>query len=292
MLHARALLALLLVLWLSACGSSSEATDAAPADVPATDTSGDQGAADAEPAADVPDTPAETANETTAEPVEPLADVAEEPDLPLEELPADVLIPLSVELHVDAAACAPSAPGVGIYRVSLAWTTSIAATSSVEVALNDFTASFQVPVTEEPTTDHALPLEFTAFHFGQVPKVGDVILVRVHAEAPAGQLGASEPISVAVSAAVRACLYPYDSECSDNAQVLCRVMPPVCAAPLVLAAFEGCYHCVFAATCTCDDGDPAECPAAPPECGEGLVMAVQAGCFACVDPVTCAPPAE
>lgn len=291
MLQARALLVVGLVGWLVACGSSGVTPDA----VSAIDTNEASPGQDAEverpdgstddpgPSEPGPDAhdwlPLDTLEIGEAEPTE----------VPQEELPPDVEIPLSVEVYVDSAACDSSTPGVGLYRIGLRWTTSIAATSEIELALNDFEGAGVLPVDEAPDTAHAFDLAFTAFHFAQVPKVGDVILIRVRARAPAGQIGVSEPISVAVSAPVRACLYPYDPECSDNAPVLCRLPPPSCAAPLVLAAFEGCYHCVYAATCTCDDGGEATCDTPAPACVEGQVLAIQGGCFVCVPPTTCVP---
>jgi hypothetical protein len=293
MLQARALLLVGLVGGLCACGSSGGSPDSG-SPVDATEAEPQDGDEDDRDPQDPPDQ-ASTETEAGAEaPDLPFLDVHEADDgspadVPLEDLPPDVEIPLSVEVYVDSTGCDSSTPGVGLYRVGLRWTTSIAATSEIELALNDFEGASTVPLDEAPGTEHAFNLAFTAFHFAQVPRVGDLILIRVRARAPAGQVGVSEPISVAVSVPVRACLYPYDPECSDSAPVLCRLQPPSCASPLVLAAFEGCYHCVYSATCTCDDGSEATCDTPAPTCAEGQVLAVQEGCFACVFPSTCLP---
>jgi hypothetical protein len=118
-----------------------------------------------------------------------------------------------------------------------------------------------------------------------------VILVRVHATIPGSLVeGWSEPISVGITPEVRACLYPYDPECSDNALVTCPGSVPQCAPPLVLAAFDGCFHCVYAATCTCSDGSVVTCEDPPPVCVDGTLLVPFQGCRVCVDPATCLPP--
>ena len=213
------------------------------------------------------------------------------PESRVEEVPADVALPLAVSLHVEGATCDAGVPGRALYRVDLRWTTSMAAASEVQVALNDLQGAPLVGVGGEPALETGYALEVSAFDFGQVPKVGDAILARVHATVPGSLVeGWSEPVAVTVTAAVRACLYPYDPECSDNAMADCQGPVPACAPPLVLAAFDGCFHCVYAATCTCDDGSLVTCEDPPPICADGELLVPRQGCRVCVDPATCLPP--
>lgn len=228
-------------------------------------------------------------SEAPGEQVEPPAEASEVIEIVWPDLPPDAEIPLSVELSLEQVRCDEEAPELGLLHVSLTWTTSLPARSTVEVALNDLDSAAFIPVEEPAQEIHALAFVLTASHFPLVPRVGDAILMRVRATSPQGAEGVSEPLAVAVSESVRACLYPYDPECSDNAPILCRVMPSSCEPPRVLAAFEGCYHCVYSATCTCDDGQPVVCASPAPECEGGQVLAAQEGCERCVDPFTCAP---
>ena len=295
MTQARALVLLVSGL-LAGCSAAGGSADAAGPDTLIDATAPDPGAAPDDDAIDTPradagDDPAPDpgpADDATAEApdaVEPAADV------PVQEVPADVEIPLSVELHVEGTACDASNPGWPLYRVDLHWTASVAAGFELQVALNDFTwyALFAVP--GGPATEATYSLEVSAFGFSAVPKVGDVVLARVHAFVTGTlQQGWSEPISVAVTPSVRACLYPYDPECSDNALIDCEGSVPTCAPPLVLAAFDGCFHCVYAATCTCDDGSLVTCEDPPPICSGDAILVPRGGCRVCVDPATCLPP--
>jgi hypothetical protein len=73
------------------------------------------------------------------------------------------------------------------------------------------------------------------------------------------------------------------------ADVLCKALPPECAAPLVPVALDDCWGCGYPETCSCDDGKPALCDMVPPECGPDTILATQGGCYSCVNPFTCAP---
>lgn len=174
--------------------------------------------------------------------------------------------------------------------VTVTWHTSEPATSHLEVALNAFTGQEgSIWVDEEPTEAHAFEFSLTHFSLPAIPRVGDVLLVRVRAETPDGAEGLSDPFEVPVDQALQDCLYPFDPLCSDGGPVLCRAVPPPCAEDKVTASIDDCRRCVYAATCTCDDGQPAVCPAAPPTCDAGQVLAVQGGCFVCAEPQSCEP---
>jgi hypothetical protein len=223
---------------------------------------------------------------------EPAPDTAVEAEPVPEAVPeaGEVVFPLSVELELKSSACQAGPLGVTVLHVSLAWTTSLPARSTLEVALNEASGQGDVEVAEEYGLEHALELDVTPLLLPAVPKPGDAILLVVHAQGQHGESGSSAPLGIAVDAALAACLYPFDPDCSDGAKVMCREAPPVCDAGLVLAADAGCYRCLYPATCSCDDGQLAlpDCPE-PGECGALGVLATQQGCPVCVDPMTCRP---
>ena len=70
-------------------------------------------------------------------------------------------------------------------------------------------------------------------------------------------------------------------------EVLCKMLPPDCKAPLIAVPKGDCWGCGYPETCNCSDGMPVVCDAVPPECGNELEMANVGGCFECVDPLTC-----
>lgn len=197
---------------------------------------------------------------------------------------------VQVDLDLESATCEPSGfhPAFSSYRVSLAWHTSAPAKSTIELALNAFTGlEGSIQVDEGFVQVHAYDLSLSHWFFGQVPRVGDVILVRVRVTGQAGAAGLSAPIHIEVTQAVRDCLYPFDPACSDGGPIMCRAVPPPCDDDKVMAAIAGCERCVFPATCTCDDGSDPICLMVPPVCEGNTILAVQNGCFECVSPFTC-----
>jgi len=227
-----------------------------------------------------------TEAETAAEPA---TEAMVEAETPLEEA-GEVVFPLSIELELKGSGCQVGPLGVTVLHVSLAWTTSLPARSSVEVALNEASGQADVEVAEDFGLEHALELDVTPLLLPAVPKVGDTILIVAHARGQLGEVGSSAAVGLAVDPALATCLYPFDPDCSDGAFVVCREPPPQCDPGLVLAADSGCYRCLYPATCSCDDGLAVltDCPE-PTECSALGVMATQQGCPVCVDPQTCRP---
>lgn len=199
---------------------------------------------------------------------------------------------VDVELSVVQSGCDLGDSGAAFHRffVELSWTTSEAATSQIEFAMNAFGAFVHSSTIDEtPATVHSAVVYFSHMHFGHAPKAGEKLLLRARATTEAGGEGLSDPVEVTLDEAAAACLYPYDATCSDGGMVTCRPIPGPCDADKVLAARDGCLQCVYPATCTCDDGSAAECTIEPPDCGAYNALAVQDGCWRCVEPMTCKP---